>query len=175
MCTALCDGSLTIRSSFHRGLLAAIDVYPAFATTGDTSTRKREASAFLANVAHETGQLVYVEEIAKGEYCDNSPWFCPCAPGKRYFGRGPIQLSWNYNYCAASESIFGDREVLRTDPDRVAREPWLAWATALWFWSVRWQPARLLNARHSPGESFCARASKTIASALRIPWGKLER
>ena len=127
------------RNSFYSydGLLKAIDVYPAFAGTGDETTRKREAAAFLANVAHETGQLVYVEEIAKGEYCDNSPWFCPCVPGKRYYGRGPIQLSWNYNYCAASESIFGDREVLRTEPERVAREPWLAWATALWFWMTQ--------------------------------------
>jgi len=117
----------------YDGLLEATRKYPAFATTGSLDAQKREVAAFLANVAHETGHLVYVEEIAKGEYTD---WSIGCTPaaGKRYFGRGPIQLSWNYNYCAASASIFGDANVLRLDPDRVARESWVAWATGLWFW-----------------------------------------
>jgi chitinase len=121
----------------YDGLVEAAGRYPAFAGTGTLETRRREAAAFLANVGHETGSLVYVEEINKGDYADYSPWFCPPAAGKRYFGRGPIQLSWNYNYCAASTAIFGDREVLRLDPDRVARESWLAWATALWFWTTQ--------------------------------------
>lgn len=127
------------RSSFYTydGLLEAAAIYPAFAGTGSMDVRKREAAAFLANVTHETGDLVYVEEINRGEYCDSSPWFCPCEPGKRYYGRGPIQLSWNYNYCSASLDIFGDREVLRRNPERVAQEPWLAWATALWFWMTQ--------------------------------------
>jgi predicted chitinase len=117
----------------YDGLVTATKKYPAFATTGSNDDKKREVAAFLANVAHETGYLVYVEEIAKGDYTD---WGASCAPapGKRYFGRGPIQISWNYNYCAASQSIFGDPNVLREDPDRVAREAWVAWATGIWFW-----------------------------------------
>jgi predicted chitinase len=127
------------RNSFYTyaGLIQAAALYPAFGGTGDLTTRKREVAAFLGNVTHETGDLVYVEEINRGGYCDSSPWFCPCEPGKSYYGRGPIQLSWNYNYCAASQSIFGDREVLRRNPERVAQEPWLAWATALWFWMTQ--------------------------------------
>jgi len=123
------------RNAFYTydGLVEATKKYPAFATSGSLAAQKREVAAFLANVNHETGALVYVEEIAKGEYTD---WGASCAPapGKRYYGRGPIQLSWNYNYCSASQSIFGDPNVLRTDPDRVARESWVAWATGLWFW-----------------------------------------
>jgi chitinase len=80
---------------------------------------------------------VYVEEIAKGEYCDPSPWFCGCVGGKRYYGRGPIQLSWNYNYCRASEFLFGNAATLQQDPDLVARDPKVAWATALWFWMTQ--------------------------------------
>jgi predicted chitinase len=129
------DSMFPSRNAFYtyEGLVEATKKYPAFATTGSLDQQKREVAAFLANVAHETGHLVYVEEIAKGEYTD---WGIGCAPaaGKRYFGRGPIQLSWNYNYCAASQSIFGDANVLRLDPDRVAREAWVAWATGLWFW-----------------------------------------
>lgn len=127
------------RNSFYTyaGLLEAAKLYPAFATSGDTDTRKREVAAFLANVTHETGDLVYVEEINKGDYCSTASWVCRCEPGKRYFGRGPIQISWNYNYCAASQSIFGDPEVLRKNPELVAQEPWLAWATAMWFWMTQ--------------------------------------
>jgi chitinase len=127
------------RNSFYsyEGLVEAAKKFPEFATTGDLNTKRQEIAAFLANAGHETGDLIYIEEIAKGQYCDSSPWFCPCVAGKSYFGRGPIQLSWNYNYCSASQAIFGDREVLRQDPDRVARESWVAWATALWFWMTQ--------------------------------------
>jgi chitodextrinase/predicted chitinase len=133
---AVFESMFPSRNGFYTydGLVQATKTYPAFASTGTADDQKREVAAFLANVNHETGALVYVEEINKSDYCDNGAGGCPCAPGKRYFGRGPIQLSWNYNYCAASQSIFGDKEVLRTDPDRVAREAWVAWATGLFYW-----------------------------------------
>ena len=56
----------------YSALVAAANTFPAFATTGDTDTRKREVAAFLANVAHETGGLVYTEEINKSVMCDTS-------------------------------------------------------------------------------------------------------
>ncbi len=127
------------RNSFYTyaGLVAASQTYPAFAGTGDLATKKREAAAALANFSHETGGLVYVTEIAQGEYCgdwDNNPSTCPCAPGKRYFGRGPIQLSWNGNYCAAGAALGLD---LRANPDLVAQNPTIAWQTAIWFWMTQ--------------------------------------
>jgi predicted chitinase len=129
------DAMFPARAAFYTydGLAEATKTFPSFATTGTTDDRKREVAAFLANVNHETGSLVYIEEINKSDYCSSSA-DCPCAPGKQYFGRGPLQLSWNYNYCTASAAIFGDKEVLRLDPDRVAREPRVAWATGLHFW-----------------------------------------
>ena len=45
-----------------------------------------------------------MEEVIKGTYCDTSSCV-PCAPGQQYYGRGPIQLSWNYNYKAAGDAI----------------------------------------------------------------------
>lgn len=54
-------------------------------------------------------------------------------PGQSYYGRGYIQLTWAYNYIAASKDIFNDDRLLK-DPDMVARDDRVAWATAFWFW-----------------------------------------
>ncbi|CAN1135172.1 Endochitinase At2g43610, partial [Linum perenne] len=71
-----------------------------------------------------------VEEINRDTYCDPSPPY-PCAQGKSYYGRGPLQLSWNYNYKdAGNANNFNGVQ----DPDIVARDPVIAWKTALWFW-----------------------------------------
>ncbi|WNG47107.1 chitinase [Archangium minus] len=120
----------------YSSLLAAASTFPSFATTGDTDTRKREVAAFLANVSHETGGLVYTEEINKSVMCDTSwgPPGCGCAPGKWYYGRGPIQLSWNGNYCAAGNALGLN---LMNDPDLVARDANVAWRTGLWFWTTQ--------------------------------------
>ena len=110
--------------------------FPLFAAEGDCDTRKRELAAFLANVARETGQLVYIEQINKSSsYCDQTKTYgCP-AGALKYYGRGPIQLSWNYNYRAASLYLFGDDRLLQ-NPDLVAEDSATAWATGFWFWML---------------------------------------
>ncbi|XP_059291561.1 basic 30 kDa endochitinase-like [Lycium ferocissimum] len=44
-------------------------------------------------------------------YCTTSAEL-PCAPGKKYYGRGPIQISHNYNYgpcgVAIGENLTGN-------------------------------------------------------------------
>ena len=50
-----------------------------------------------------------------------------------FFGRGPIQLSWNYNYYAASYALFNDATLCDT-PDLVATDSATAWGAAIWFW-----------------------------------------
>ncbi|ATB32903.1 glycoside hydrolase family 19 protein [Melittangium boletus] len=120
----------------YSALVAAANTFSGFATTGDTDTRKREVAAFLANIAHETGNLVYIEEIAKSTMCDTSwgPPGCGCAAGKMYYGRGPIQLSWNGNYCAAGNALGVD---LKNNPDLVARDATISWRTGFWFWMTQ--------------------------------------
>ncbi|XP_073308809.1 chitinase 5-like [Primulina huaijiensis] len=111
--------------------LESLDPYPRFAS-GSNDVAKREIAAFFAHVTHETGSLCHIEEI-NGEsydYCDSGNTQYPCVPGKKYFGRGPIQLSWNYNYGAAGQSIGFDGLDF---PDIVARDPVISFETALWF------------------------------------------
>ncbi len=84
-------------------------------------------------MARETGELVYVEQIQKDVLCSSSAK-CPCEPGKSYYGRGPIQISWNYNYCSAGAALGYD---LRAQPELVAQNATIAWATGLWFWMTQ--------------------------------------
>ncbi|KAL3698721.1 hypothetical protein R1sor_012797 [Riccia sorocarpa] len=104
-----------------------------FGTTGNTDTRKREVAAFLAHINHETSGLVYIEEINPGStYCKQSAEY-PCAAGKSYHGRGPLQLSWNYNYGMCGNAIGVN---LLVNPERVAQDATIAFKTAIWFWST---------------------------------------
>lgn len=58
----------------------------------------------------------------------------PPVTGKSYHGRGPVQLSWNYNYGLMSEVLFGDKNILLQNPNLIARHGVLGWASAIWFW-----------------------------------------
>ena len=48
-----------------------------------------------------------------------------------FYGRGPIQLSWNYNYIDAGTALGVD---LCTSPDLVATNPSIAWQSAFHYW-----------------------------------------
>jgi predicted chitinase len=139
----------------YQGLVDATRKYSAFAGTGTDEQKKREAAAFLANVARETGELVYIEQIARDVYCQSSAK-CPCEPGKEYYGRGPIQISWNYNYCSAGAALGYD---LRGQPELVAQNATVAWATGLWFWMTQrgagsFTPHDAITGGHGFGETI---------------------
>jgi predicted chitinase len=127
----------------YAGLIDAIKKFPAFTTTGSDTIKKQEAAAFLANVNHESGGLVYVEEINQANwplYCDRSqPYGCP-AGQSAYHGRGPIQLSWNFNYKAAGDALGID---LLNNPDRVKNESSVAYQTAIWYWMTQRGPGTM--------------------------------
>ena len=119
----------------YEGLLAASAAYPAFANTGSLDTCRKETAALLANIARETGRLRYAEEIAKSVYCGTRTG-CACDASttdrtKWYYGRGAIQLTWNYNYCSAGTALSAD---LLSQPSLVHTDAKYAWATALWYW-----------------------------------------
>ncbi len=106
----------------------------------DVARQKQEMAAVFAHWKQEVADLYYVEEIcgANGSCAANysGSWGggYEAVPGKYYYGRGAKQISWPGNYGPASEYFFGDKSVLLNDPDRVAREGWLAFATSFWFW-----------------------------------------
>ncbi|HEY8481404.1 MAG TPA: chitinase [Spirillospora sp.] len=127
----------------YGGLTSAMASFPAFANTGDDTTRKQEAAAFLANVSHETGGLVHIVEQNRDNYphyCDTSqPYGCP-AGNDAYYGRGPIQLSWNFNYKAAGDALGLD---LLHNPWLVEQDATVAWKTALWYWMTQSGPGTM--------------------------------
>lgn len=75
----------------------------------------------------------HIEEIdgPSKNYCDNTKIQYPCVAGEGYYGRGPIQLSWNYNYGQAGNSIGFDG---LSNPEAVATDPVISFKTALWYW-----------------------------------------
>nr|ABB89767.1 At3g12500-like protein [Boechera stricta] len=102
----------------YNAFITAAKSFPGFGTTGDTATRKKEIAAFFGQTSHETtggwasapdgpfswGYCFKQEQNPTSNYCEPSATW-PCAPGKRYYGRGPMQLSWNYNYGLCGRAI----------------------------------------------------------------------
>ncbi|MEV0384884.1 glycoside hydrolase family 19 protein [Nonomuraea sp. NPDC050643] len=133
------------RNSFYSysGLTAAMTAFPAFAKTGSDTIKKQEAAAFLANVNHETGGLVHIVEQNTANYphyCDaGQPYGCPAGQAA-YYGRGPIQLSWNFNYKAAGDALGIN---LLNDPWQVERNSSVSWKTALWYWMTQSGPGSM--------------------------------
>jgi hypothetical protein len=139
----------------YEALIKAAASFPSFAGEGDTVARRRELAAFFAEVAHETGNggaeptggagssgeayswgLYYTEELgcADGhckQYNTGGDSRYRPAPGKSYYGRGPIQLSYAYNYGMAGADL---GLPLLAQPELVSHDGVIAFRTALWFW-----------------------------------------
>jgi len=128
----------------------AARLFPAFLSDGDTIIQKRELAAFLANIAQETSGgwqtapggyfkwgLYFLEENATGQaniYNDTSKKNYPGIKGSNYYGRGPKQLTWNYNYGQFSEAWYGSKDTLLEHPELLSKYPLLSFASAIWFW-----------------------------------------
>ncbi|KAE9604550.1 Endochitinase PR4 [Lupinus albus] len=128
------DSSCEGKNFYSRdAFLNALDSYNEFGRTGTIDDSKREIAAAFAHFTHETGHFCYIEEIdgASKDYCEESNTQYPCAPNKGYYGRGPIQLSWNFNYGPAGESNGFDG---LNSPETVANDPVVSFKTALWYW-----------------------------------------
>lgn len=82
----------------------------------------------------------YIEGVngSSIDYCDKNNVQYPCAQGKNYYGRGPIQLSWNYNYGPCGRSLGLD---LLRKPELVGSNPTVAFRSSLWFWMNIVRPA----------------------------------
>jgi hypothetical protein len=118
----------------YDAFIVAAKSFPTFGNQGSHKVRLREIAAYSAHVQQETAGLFYVEEIDQSfNYCDNTSTEYPCAPGQSYFGRGPLQLSWNYNYGPASAAVGAN---ILADPNLVAEDPVISFKTSFWFWTT---------------------------------------
>ena len=140
-----------------RAFETAAKKFPGFLSESDEVTRKRELCAFLANIAQETSGgwndapggyfkwgLFYVEEQGEGQiraqYRDTSNKNYPPVKNISYHGRGPKQLSWNYNYGQFSEAWYGSKDTLLLDPDLLIKDAVVSFASAIWFWMTAQKP-----------------------------------
>ncbi|KAJ7978681.1 Endochitinase (Chitinase) [Quillaja saponaria] len=136
----------------YDAFISAAKAFPNFGTTSDTETRKREIAAFFGQTSHETTGgwpdapdgpyawgYCHKREVDQSQTrCDGSAAY-PCAPGEKYFGRGPIQLTWNYNYGQCGEALGLDLQLLN-NPDLVATDPVISFKAAIWFWMTTQLP-----------------------------------
>jgi predicted chitinase len=96
----------------------------------------RRIAAFIAQVAHESGSLKHKEEIASGEAYEGRKDLVNIKPGdgKRFKGRGLIQLTGRGNYRAAGKALGLD---LENNPHLATIDPYTNAAIAGWFWDSR--------------------------------------
>lgn len=140
----------------YEAFIKAAAYFPLFAGEGSPDVRKRELAAFFAHAAHETTNggpgsaggtyawgLFYIEELGCADgHCTTyntagtSGW--QPAPGKSYHGRGPLQLSYAYNYGQAGADM--DLPLL-AHPELVSQDGVIAFRAALWFW-MKAQPPK---------------------------------
>nr|CAA40474.1 chitinase [Phaseolus vulgaris] len=120
--------------------LSALNSYTDFGRVGSEDDSKREIAAAFAHFTHETGHFCYIEEIdgASKDYCDEeSIAQYPCSSSKGYHGRGPIQLSWNFNYGPAGSANNFDG---LGAPETVSNDVVVSFKTALWYWMQHVRP-----------------------------------
>ncbi len=136
----------------YEAFLEALKDFPAFAAEGPETVRKRELAAFLGQVGHETSGgsgsfaagssrylwgLCFTEEIDKSNAYVVSSSLWPATAGKKYYGRGPLQLTWNYNYGLAGDDLGVS---LLAHPEWVVEAGANAFRASLWFWMKEQTP-----------------------------------
>jgi len=92
-------------------------------------------AAFLAQIAHESGELRYVREIASGEAYEGRKDLGNTQPGdgRRFRGRGLIQITGRANYEAVSEALGVD---FINAPALMEMPVW-AVRVSTWYWKSR--------------------------------------
>ncbi len=105
-------------------------------------TTNKRAAMFLAQIGAESGSLRWMEEIADGsayEWRQDLGNIYP-GDGRRFKGRGPIQVTGRHNYTKLSEWAYKMGYVpTRTyfvDHPTELSSPKYRWYGAIWYWTV---------------------------------------
>jgi putative chitinase len=98
---------------------------------------KGRVAAFVAQILHESGEFKWLRELASGNAYEGREDLGNKYPGdgKKFKGRGLIQVTGRGNYAKCSEALFGDHR-LTTNPDILAT-PQYAVESACWFWKSK--------------------------------------
>lgn len=101
----------------------------------DIDANPARETHFLAQVAHESGGFNYVRELATGDAYEGRQDLGNTEPGdgRRYKGRGLIQITGRANYKACGDALGMD---LVGHPE-LLEEPTNAALSAAWFWDSR--------------------------------------
>ena len=107
-----------------------------YACRFEVNTPERVA-AFIAEAAQESDSFTTTREYASGSAYEGRKDLGNMfkGDGKKFKGRGYIQITGRTNYSAVSKHIFGDDTLLK-NPDLLAT-PQYAMQSALWFWEDR--------------------------------------
>ncbi len=101
----------------------------------DTPLRRAH---FLAQIGHESGELRFRAEIANGEAYEGRADLGNSMPGdgRRFKGRGLIQLTGRANYLEYGRALGREEELLKT-PELLETDHDLCVDVAGWFWAKR--------------------------------------
>jgi len=97
------------------------------------------AAMWIAQIAHESGEMRWVEEIATGAAYEGRRDLGNIHPGDgvRFKGRGLLQITGRFNYAACSRYLGGFDSLLLDNPELLATVPLFAARSAAWFWRMR--------------------------------------
>jgi len=132
----------------------------------------KRVAAFIAQIGHESGQLVYVREIwgptpAQSKY-EGRADLGNTVPGDglKYRGRGLIHITGRANYAACGEALGLD---LISHPE-LLEQPQHACMSAAWFWATHG-----LNTLADAGENANIGSVINTGRKGRIPNGAQDR
>jgi predicted chitinase len=95
-------------------------------------TNVHRAWMWLAQTGHESVSLTYLEEIASGAAYEGRKDLGNTQPGdgKKYKGRGPIQITGRSNYTSAGAAL----KLPLVDQPHIAADPQHAFRVSAWWW-----------------------------------------
>lgn len=127
---AICNTKAPRIEAIYPELIKALDRW-------DCTTPLRMAM-FVAQTAHETGTYRYLREIASGEAYEGRLDLGNTQPGdgKRFPGRGLMQLTGRGLYTKCSEELYWPRDLLITQPE-LLEQPAYAANSAGWYWDLK--------------------------------------